>query len=397
MEGQSIDDLVTYAIGKLQGGLSQEQVAANMREMLVAEKWPALAIEATLGQVEARLREKERQEQPDPSAVMMEMMRQMMNRMQALESQRTTPTPLPTRVPTPPQTLQESDRSKYPDPERFDGDRNKYPQFRYETMAKLRHSYAHKSHAYQIDYIVGRTKDRASKVVLPWVEKNVLSATVEDMWAYMDRQFKDPYQKARALDKLRHLSQGKRLVRDYISEFNQLLQESEQTFEEDTLKSMLSEGLKTEVRKHLIMVPEYTSFDQFCNEAIKVSDQLYRIGVTNRERIPSRSQSTSREHVLPSQTRRVSPEPMDWQPTSSNQSSTRKQRARRVSNAEIQRRRENRLCIRCGAGGHFIPTCPYLPPTPLSPVQAAKATVPQASILPLLELESDTESDQGKE
>ena len=51
MEGQSIDDMTAFAIGKLQGGWSQDQVAASIQEMLAAEGWPQPAIEAMLAQV----------------------------------------------------------------------------------------------------------------------------------------------------------------------------------------------------------------------------------------------------------------------------------------------------------------------------------------------------------
>ncbi|KAF2652443.1 hypothetical protein K491DRAFT_718954 [Lophiostoma macrostomum CBS 122681] len=131
MEGQSIDDMVTYAIGKLQGGLSREQVAANIREMLAAEKWPALAIEATLGQVETRLWEKERPKQPDSSAMVMELMQQMMNRMEVLEKRMHAPAPTtPTRAPTPPPAAIVS-KKRFPDPEPFDGTRAKYQAWKY--------------------------------------------------------------------------------------------------------------------------------------------------------------------------------------------------------------------------------------------------------------------------
>ena len=133
----------------------------------------------------------------------------------------------------------------------------------------------------------------------------------------MDRQFKDPHQRSRALDKLRHLSQGRRLVRDYISEFNQLLQESEQTFEEETLKSMLAEGLQAEIRKHLIMVPAATGFDEFCNEAIRISDQLYRITMVRK---PASTRSPAQHQAL--RNRSASPERMNWQLTISNQGSS---------------------------------------------------------------------------
>ena len=45
---------------------------------------------------------------------------------------------------------------------------------------------------------------------------------------------------------------------------------------------MIAEGLQVEIRKHLIMVLEATSFDEFCNEAIRILDQLYRITMVHK-------------------------------------------------------------------------------------------------------------------
>jgi hypothetical protein len=49
-----------------------------------------------------------------------------------------------------------------------------------------------------------------------------------------------------------------------------------------------------------------------------------------------------------------------------------RQRARWVDNAEREKRREKRLCFRCGAGGHRVRDCPYAPavqPTSINSTQ----------------------------
>jgi hypothetical protein len=71
-----------------------------------------------------------------------------------------------------------------------------------------------------------------------------------------------------------------------------------------------------------------------------------------------------------------------------------KQRAKWVDAAEREKRREKRLCFRCGAAGHRIRECPYAPATPPTTINAANAG-------PVLENgvgDSDTvASESGKE
>lgn len=60
-------------------------------------------------------------------------------------------------------------------------------------------------------------------------------------------------------------------------------------------------------------------------------------------------------------------------------------RAALVSQAEIERRKSNNLCIRCGTNNHFVAKCPYLPPK--RPQVSIKST--DVDIPPLLEDESE--------
>ncbi|KAF2741590.1 hypothetical protein M011DRAFT_379131, partial [Sporormia fimetaria CBS 119925] len=58
---------------------------------------------------------------------------------------------------------------------------------------------------------------------------------------------------------------------------------------------------------------------------------------------------------------------MDWQPTRVNfatfdSTASVKRYAKWVSRDEIAKRRQNGLCLRCGASGHMVRTCPHLPP-----------------------------------
>ena len=67
-----------------------------------------------------------------------------------------------------------------------------------------------------------------------------------------------------------------------------------------------------------------------------------------------------------------------------------KQRAKWVDLAEREKRRENRLCFRCGGAGHRIRDCPFAPA-----VQPTKMNI--TGFKPLLEDdEEETESDKSE-
>ena len=88
---------------------------------------------------------------------------------------------------------------------------------------------------------------------------------------------------------------------------------------------------------------------------------------------------------------------MDWQPTTANQGGVQRKHAKWVSQEVRQQRIKAKLCLRCGAGDHIAPGCPYLPPSRRpSPVRAAKAVA-----LPELEDEDTAETlvngESGKE
>ncbi|KAL1953517.1 hypothetical protein VTO42DRAFT_2634 [Malbranchea cinnamomea] len=86
------------------------------------------------------------------------------------------------------------------------------------------------------------------------------------------------------------------------------------------------------------------------------------------------------------------PNTMDWEPTSSNA------RAKWVSEAEKERRKKERLCIRCGASGHFIRKCPYHSAANPVPHACTAGVSPPVIVLPMLDdAESRAEEEQRKE
>ena len=172
MKGHTIEELTTYAVGKLQEGWSPEQIEASLRETLANEQWPHSAIEAMVRQVDAQAcaaRAEKSKEQPvDPAKMMMEMMQQMMNRMDALERQKDPTITPPTQPATPVQPAIAIGKKKYPDPEHFDGTQDKYLGWKYNCQGKLAgDSFLYPQDNNQKRYILSRTKDKANKSLLP--------------------------------------------------------------------------------------------------------------------------------------------------------------------------------------------------------------------------------------
>lgn len=411
MEGYTVEDMVAYATGKLQGGWTTDQVEASIRETLATEQWPAPAIEAAVRQVAAQVQEglttpsgQEPPQQGDKTQehaetrTIMEMMQRMMNRMDAIEERTALPATPPTGIPTPPQPVPTpiSIKRRYPDPEMFDGTRSKYQGWKYACQAKLVGDGAlYPSDVNKNQYILLRTKDKAMNTLLPWMRIHE-QKPVSELWAFMDIEFGDQHEEESAIDKLQSIRQNKDSIRNYRQRFNELLLRSGEQVSDRLKKSWFLRGLNKSTYNQMSSISPQLGFTQFTNEAIRLADFHYRGQFTNQPPMPA-SQSTPRRQS-PDSNQPVLPDQMDWQPTTSNQGRSEKRRAKWVSKAERQRRQNNQLCVRCGAGGHYYSKCPYLPAArPPSPTQAAQAAAPEILPPPLLEDDLAVDSDSGKE
>jgi hypothetical protein len=240
-------------------------------------------------------------------------------------------------------------KKRLPDPERYDGSRANYPGWKYECEGKLEYD----EHLFPTEdakkrYVLSRTRDKANQVLLPWILENRLGS-VEEMWQHMDTQFLDVHQQKRALNKLRHLKQGRRSVRDYVSEFNQLRVESGQEFSSSILREMFSEGLSVELQRLMLRTPKHVSFKEYTDEAIEISDDLYRINLHSKSREGS-TQYTHSPHRQNKRGRARTPSPpenMDWEPTKANKASAKEWRP---NSNQIE-------CYSCGKKGHMARNC----------------------------------------
>jgi hypothetical protein len=285
-----------------------------------------------------------------------------------------------------------SKKPRFPDPDTFDGDRKLYPTFRHKARSKLFNDARYfDTEQSKTSYIFQRLTGQAARVLLPWIERNI-DCTMKEMWDFMDSRFKDPYAEERAMDKLNAARQGKKSVREYQQEFEEQLLITGIELPDLQKKSLFTRGLNLELQKNMVGMTRDVSFEALVDNAILMSDNLYRISLVSKGH-PS-APGMWRQPAPPSQPAVVEPDTMDWQPTLSHQGAAQK-RAKWVSPKELQHRRESHLCFRCGASNHIISACPYQPARrPLATAVAKVNTV--AEIPPQLEDDTPTVTNESE-
>ena len=383
---QTIAHRLDIRSGKTTAGPSQTSALPTneqpsvLAEMATMMKMMKLQMEQSERMMNLRLEQMERRLTPPPT-----------NPMPTPQVQAQQPPPPP---PTRPTDDRPSRRTKFPDPERFNGNRDVYPTFRYQVQAKLEADYEGQSERMKLNYVMGRTTGHASKVLLPWLTSYGTHATLRELWDLMDQQFGDPHHKTRALNRLYTIRQGKRSIRDFQVEFSRLLLESGENFRTAAKKNMFLSGLNSDVQKSLVSVLPTMSFEEFVNETTRIADYLHQVDYLKNQHYRSSNSHAPRMNRTPSPPT-ASADTMEWEPSRSGT-----QRAQWVLLKEINERRDKGVCLRCGKPGHLIATCKLRPAlNPNAPARSTKAdtgsklrkTLDDASTV----VESD--DDSGKE
>ncbi|KAI2664272.1 Transposon Tf2-9 polyprotein [Labeo rohita] len=190
--------------------------------------------------------------------------------------------------------------------------------------------------AFVISLLSGRARDWGAAV---WEMEAVFcehfSLFKEEMIKVFDRSVFGQ-EASRLLSSLR---QGKRSAADYAIEFRTLAATCE--WNEPALTARFLEGLTEEVREEILSRDVPSSLDQMVELAIRLDKRFEwrrraRVPVPPLQPIPTSSSSA---------TPRTDPEPMQLGSLC-------------ISGAERQRRIHHRLCLYCGAEGHFAIQCP---------------------------------------
>jgi Retrotransposon gag protein len=218
-------------------------------------------------------------------------------------------------------------------------------------------------------YIEACLGDTAAKMALAYVERarETNSEDPDQFITYLDNIYGDVNAKERANNRLNTMSQGKETFATFLPKFERTLAEaggSEWTDEVkiNTLKRMLNQ----ELRKSLVFMPTHP---EEYNEFVKTLQTL-----------ASRLAALDPRKPAAPITPRPRADEMDWQPSTNqvqaleqlsvNKAQTptsghdERKRAQWVSKETLERRKANKLCLRCGGSGHFIGSCKLLPAQP---------------------------------
>lgn len=282
-----------------------------------------------------------------------------------------------------------------PDPEQYDGEEiNAYPQFESKLHAKLQVDKAALGGAYErLWYAFGRLKGKAAQRLHPWMEAHgkdtrVTETVIEEFFLQMRFFFADAHRRVKANERLHHLYQGKKEFNEYLGEFEQLLLEAGGSTWEDVIKcGFLTNGLNLEMRQAIVSLQPADNFVHYCQQLQKIADGLAEIQRIQRGRRGRGHQNTTQPRqttapvdVPPHQGPRDA-NAMDWTPAGAELNNI--QRAKWVSQGEIEKRRKEHRCIRCGDSSHFQNRCPYRaarpPPAKVSIVQSGSPEVDSSS------------------
>ncbi|KAL1952627.1 hypothetical protein VTO42DRAFT_4597 [Malbranchea cinnamomea] len=224
--------------------------------------------------------------------------------------------------------------------------------------------------------------------------------TPEQLISQMDAAFDDPNRCILAAAELHRIRQSNRLYREFITDFEGKLLAANGFVWDDVLKKEYpTEALDHDLHLAVVTLSSGLTYTQY-------RDAVGDAAVLLEHFRPLRPLHTpGKAHFCPPSSRPApapvsatvpiagrDPNTIDWEPTSS------KMRVKWVSKAEKERRRKERLCIHCGAFGHFIRECPYRLAANPAPRAHTASVSPPVIVLPVLDdAESPTEEEQGKE
>lgn len=246
-----------------------------------------------------------------------------------------------------------------PDVTKYDGlDKALYPQFAGSLRAKLEiDGEAIGGERERVWYGFGRLKGEGASRVFPWIEhaQRTNNLTIAALFQQMDTAFRDPRTQEKALAKINKTKQGATSYGEFLTEFDRLLLEADGWgWPNNVKKGYLKAAISTSLLTAMVGTREAATYEEYCSQLRMTSDQLDEVKEkksgfgrkwNNRMDAPTRASSPARDT-------------MDWEPTTSASATrARSKEPRWASNDEIDRRRQEGLCLRCGNEGHRVRQC----------------------------------------
>lgn len=278
----------------------------------------------------------------------------------------------------------------------FEGVHALYPQFETGLQAKFRKEAARfPDEESKLLFAIGLLQKDAAKNMTPWIQsamKTPGAFTLENFFAQMRLQFNDEDRQRKAMTRLNELRQLQSSFEEYHAEFQRLLYESGGglTWDDNNKISRFQHGMNIKLQTATVAIIG-TTFEQYVRDVKIIAERLEAI---NRRSNNWRNNGHSRNPPA------ASHDPMEWEPTVNSLSN---RRAKWVDERELQRRKDNRLCYRCGSSEHIVPRCPYQPAVRPGGRRPPAPRVSRIKEFPQLDDDEDKEDnmeeakDQGKE
>jgi hypothetical protein len=223
-------------------------------------------------------------------------------------------------------------------------------------------------------YVYSRLEGNASKNTVAFMQHRRQDGRAQDLILYLENMYGDPNLKRRATQRLREMKQGaKQSFAKFLPTFEKEFADSgAMTWPEDAKVSILTGSLNLAMRTALAYREVPGTFADLILLLRRIDTDLDLLS-TEAKRQADRDDERSNRPRSPAT------DEMDWTPTKVNRvrpsRETQAKRARWVDRDEVDRRREEGLCFRCGRENCQVATCPFLPAIrPDAKVRAAKSS-----------------------
>jgi hypothetical protein len=300
-------------------------------------------------------------------------------------------TPTPTSAPKTVRT-----KAILPSPPKFNGTRSEYEGWRSLIKNKIDiDGEVIGSARNQFIYVASCLEGKGLQMALTFITANsdATDASATRLLDYLDSIFGDRHKAQRATETLRTMKQGPtELFSAFLPRFEKALADAGgMAWPDEAKRAFLDGALTFELRRLTISMPVIATYGAYVNEILRVSD-LHR----------STMRHVPRERLM---THQGASESMDWEPTRAavaapSQGGQKTRRARWVDQEEMDKRRQERRCFRCGASGHQIGRCPYLDPhrpTEVRPARGPRAAPGKSTLVePQLESEGSGSEDNSR-
>lgn len=252
-------------------------------------------------------------------------------------------------------------RSRLPDPPTFKGSRTDWPVFQMAIENKLLvDSEALGDDRACLLYVYSRLEGNASKNTVAFMQHRRQNGKAQDLIQYLENIYGDPNLKRRATQRLREMKQGtKQSFAKFFPMFEKEFADSgAMTWPEDAKISILTGSLNLSMRSALSYRESPENFADLILLLRRIDTDLDLLSAETNRR-PNRYE---RQLDRP---RSPVADQMDWTPARVSKAQTARnsqtKRARWVDKDEMDRRREEGLCFRCGRKDCYVAACPYQP------------------------------------